>query len=155
MSTPVAAPQTDRFFLMEMAALLAIAGAGALFGPLRKAPVPAAPPPEVVAITSPVQFAEPPPPPPAQPYPVTPPPPTTGIEPCDAYFALIEELGRCEKIPQESRSGMREAVAQARQAFARMRDQPEAARKAASDACAQANDAVRQVMQQLDCPAQK
>ncbi|MCE9574507.1 MAG: hypothetical protein K8W52_15270, partial [Deltaproteobacteria bacterium] len=72
---------------------------------------------------------------------------------CDAYLAGLERYLACDKVPEQARAAMRDSIDQLRQTWRGLSDasMPEEARRAASDACKQASDAIGQSASAMGC----
>jgi len=79
-------------------------------------------------------------------------PSTTGLSECDDYITLIDRYMRCDKVPQQARDAARQGIEAAKTGWGQLGQMPLEARKAAADACHQANDALRQGAAAMGCP---
>ena len=136
-------------------ALAAMMVSAAVMASLLVAPAPQGPPPAVMRPRVWTERMPDPPPPPVIHY-AEPPPPafTTGIAACDDYIAEIELYGRCERLPQQTRDAMNQAVLQVKAAWKDLPRQAPSAAVPTAEACRQALDAIRQAAESMDCGVQ-
>lgn len=91
---------------------------------------------------------------PAEPAPAAGGAAATGVPECDAYIAAIENLAKCDKLPQAARDSMKQS-ADTMKASWKWDGMPEEAKKtaqaAAGSSCKQATDAVKQSMTAAGC----
>jgi hypothetical protein len=78
----------------------------------------------------------------------------TGVPACDEYLNAFDRYMSCDKIPQQAKDASRQGIAEMKRGWAMLRDPnvPAEARKAASDACREAVDALRQSAAAMGCP---
>jgi hypothetical protein len=76
------------------------------------------------------------------------------IASCDAYFVAFERYMSCDKVPPQAREAAAQGIEQMKQGLAMLSDPgvPAEAQKAASDACAQATDALKESADAMGCP---
>ena len=92
---------------------------------------------------------------------VTPPPPpvippdqvaTSGIPAaCIAYQQIVEDSGKCTKMPAASRDAMKTALDSMKSSWDKLGNLPPESQKAMSDACDQGAKAMKQAMTALGC----
>ncbi|MCE9572667.1 MAG: DUF5339 domain-containing protein [Deltaproteobacteria bacterium] len=77
----------------------------------------------------------------------------TGVAECDRFLDLQDRYFACDKVPQQAKDAMKQAMDQQKQAWAMLRDPnvPEEAKRAAADGCKQGGDALRQSAAAMGC----
>jgi len=77
----------------------------------------------------------------------------TGIAECDAYLATVEKFAKCDKLPKEAKDAQLQGVEAMKTGWAALKDPnvPAEAKKAATDACKQSDDAMKAASTAAGC----